>query len=41
MNRDRDFLLDIVELIGTINRHRTDTEEEFVDNEVLLTAVIH
>ena len=41
MIRDRDFLLDIVELIETINRHRPDTVEDFVGNEVLLTAVIH
>ncbi len=41
MNRDRDFLLDIVELIETINRHRPATEEDFVNDEVLLTAVVH
>jgi len=28
-------------LIETINRHRPDTVEDFVGNEVLLTAVIH
>ncbi len=38
---DRDFLLDIVELIETIDRHRPDSEEEFTDDEVLLTAMIH
>jgi uncharacterized protein with HEPN domain len=41
VNRDRDFLLDIVELIETINRHRPDTVDDFVGDEVLLTAVIH
>lgn len=41
MNRDRDFLLDIVELIETIGRHWPATEQDFVSNEVLLTAVIH
>ena len=41
MNRDRDFLLDIVELIETINRHRPDTVDGFIGDEVLLTAVIH
>jgi uncharacterized protein with HEPN domain len=41
VSRDRDFLLDIVELIETIERHRPDTEGDFVGNEVLLTAVIH
>lgn len=41
MNPDRDFLLDIVELIETIGRHRPETEEELIDDEVLLTAVIH
>ncbi len=28
-------------MIETINRHRPDTVEDFVGNEVLLTAVIH
>lgn len=41
MNRDRDFLLDITELIGAIDRHLPDTEEAFTGDEVLLTAVIH
>ena len=41
MNPDRDFLLDIVELIETIDRHRPDSEEEFTNDEVLLTATIH
>ncbi|MBN2114254.1 MAG: DUF86 domain-containing protein [Acidimicrobiia bacterium] len=41
MNRDRDFLLDFVELIEAINRHRPATEEDFVGDEVLLTATIH
>lgn len=41
MNPDRDFLLDIVELIETIERHRPETEENLVQDEVLLTAVIH
>lgn len=37
----RDFLLDIVELIEAINRHRPDVEAAFVDDEVLFTAVVH
>ena len=41
MNRDRDFLLDIVETIDAINRNLPDTVERFVGDEVLLTAVIH
>jgi len=41
VNRDRDFLLDIVELIETIDRHRPSSEAELVGDEVLLTAVIH
>jgi uncharacterized protein with HEPN domain len=41
VNPDRDFLLDIVELIETIERHRPETEENLVQDEVLLTAVIH
>jgi len=41
VNREQDFLLDIVELIESINRHRPDTVEDFVGNEVLLAAVIH
>ena len=41
MNPDRDFLLDIVELIETIERYRPETEEKLVQDEVLLTAVIH
>ena len=41
MNRDRDFLFDVIELIETINRHRPDSEEAFVGDEVLLTAMIH
>lgn len=41
MNPDRDFLLDIVELIETIERHRPETEAELLEDEVLLTAVIH
>ena len=41
MNRDRDYLLDIVEMIEAINRNLPDTEDRFVDDEVLLTAVIH
>ena len=41
MNRDRDFLLDIIELIETIDRHRPDAEREFVDDEVLFTAMVH
>lgn len=41
MNRDRDFLLDVVELIETIERYRPMTEDEFVSDEVLFTAVVH
>lgn len=41
MNSDRDFLLDIVELIETIERHRPETEEDLIRDEVLATAVIH
>ena len=41
MNRDRDFVLDIVELIETIDRHRPASEAELIGDEVLLTAVIH
>lgn len=41
MNPDRDFLLDIVELIETIEQHRPETEEMMIEDEVLLTAVIH
>lgn len=41
MNPDRDFLLDIVELIETIERHRPETEHQLVEDEVLLTAAIH
>jgi uncharacterized protein with HEPN domain len=41
VNPDRDFLLDIVELIGTIERHRPGTEAELLEDEVLLTAIIH
>ena len=41
MNRDRDFLLDIIELIDTIERNLPETEEEFLEDEVLLTANIH
>lgn len=41
MNRDRDFLLDIVETIDAIDRNLPETVEDFVGDEVLLTAVIH
>lgn len=41
MSRDRDFLLDIAELIETINRHRPGSEAAFIGDEVLLTATIH
>jgi hypothetical protein len=41
VNRDRDFLLDIVELIETINPHRPATEDDFSNDEVVLTAMIH
>lgn len=41
MNPDHDFLLDIVELIETIERHRPESEAELLEDEVLLTAIIH
>jgi uncharacterized protein with HEPN domain len=41
VNRDRDFLLDIIELIETISRHRAGSEQEFLADEVLLTATVH
>ncbi|MDK1010506.1 MAG: hypothetical protein QGM46_03545 [Actinomycetota bacterium] len=41
MNSDRDFLLDIVELIEIIDRNRPDSEEAFIGDKVLLTAMIH
>ncbi len=41
MNPDCDFLLDIVELIETIERHRPETEAKLIEDEVLLSAMIH
>ncbi|MBA2726023.1 MAG: hypothetical protein H0U53_08540 [Actinobacteria bacterium] len=41
MNLDRDFLLDIVELLETIGRHRPETEAKLLEDEVLVTAIIH
>lgn len=41
MNRDRAFLLDIVELIETIERNQPEIEREFLEDEVLLTATVH
>ncbi len=41
MNRDRDFLLDIVEMIEAIHRHQPVDEAAFVGDEVLFTAVVH
>jgi uncharacterized protein with HEPN domain len=41
VNRDSDFLLDIVEMIEAIRRHQPDDEPEFVGDEVLFTAVVH
>ena len=41
MNPDRDFLLDIIEMIESIERHRPETFEDFVEDEVVLTATIH
>ncbi len=41
MSRDRDSLLDIVEMIEAINRHRPAAEAAFVGDEVLFTAVVH
>lgn len=40
MSRDCGLLLDIVELIGAINRHRPDSEAASIDDEVLPTATI-
>jgi uncharacterized protein with HEPN domain len=41
VNRDRDFLLDIIEMIETIGRHRPTSEAGLTGDEVLLAAVIH
>jgi uncharacterized protein with HEPN domain len=41
VNRDRDFLLDIVETVDAIGRHRPDAESVFVDDKGPLTAVVH
>ena len=41
MNRDRDFLFDMIELIETIERHRPESEEALTEDEVLMAAVIH
>lgn len=41
MNPDRDFLLDIIEFIEAIDRHRPETFDEFVDDEVVHTATIY
>jgi uncharacterized protein with HEPN domain len=41
VNPDRDFLLDIIELIETIERHRPESEAQLLEDEVLLTAIIH
>lgn len=41
MNPDRDFLLDIVDFIETIERHRPEAFEDFVADEVVRTATIH
>jgi uncharacterized protein with HEPN domain len=41
VNPDRDFLLDIVELIETIERRRPESEAQLLEDEVLLTAIIH
>lgn len=38
---DRDFHLDIIEFIETIERHRPGTLEEFMADEVVRTATIH
>jgi len=38
---DRDFLVDIVELIETIERHRPASEAALTGDEVLFTAVVH
>lgn len=41
MNRDRDFLLDMVDLIEKIEKYRPPLKAAFLDNEVLQTAAIH
>jgi uncharacterized protein with HEPN domain len=41
VNRDRAFLLDIIELVETIERHRPASEAAFIGDEVLLTAMVH
>lgn len=41
MNRDRDFLLDILEFIDTIERNRPETFYDFMADEVVRAAIIH
>jgi hypothetical protein len=41
VNPDRDFLLDIIEFIESIERHRPEVFEDFVEDEVVRTATIH
>jgi uncharacterized protein with HEPN domain len=41
VNPDRDFLLDIIEFIESIERHRPEAFEDFVEDEVVRTATIH
>lgn len=41
MNPDRDFLLDIIEFIEAIERHRPAAFEKFLEDEVVRTATIH
>jgi uncharacterized protein with HEPN domain len=41
VNRDRDYLLDIIEMIETVERHRPESEDAFTGDEVLMTAVVH
>lgn len=41
MNPDRDFLLDIIEFIGSIARHKPEVFEDFVEDEVVRTATVY
>jgi uncharacterized protein with HEPN domain len=41
VNPDRDFLLDIIEFIETIDRNRPETFEDFMADEVVRAAAIH
>jgi len=41
VNPDRDFLLDIIEFIEAIEKHRPETFEDFMNDELVRTATIH